>query len=280
MQQAGDRMDWRPRFLSVLQLFAQAGARLPLGVPDPVLGGGSALELYTGGLWAASDLEVVAADAPRLTAELFAVGFRWSDRPGHAARGLCHPELQIGITIVEAWAVPSAAEQSNRLVVTLGREPSRLAEVASLKVVGIEDLIAQQVGCWLRDGAPAGDLAAKVQALVELGREGVGGLFRAGYLQRRLARETKGEVVLEDLGSDEGREPLRALRTTDLAEMRARISTWRERHGLSSAPLMANGWDRPGTVLHGLVGHRPRELGRGGRSGLASAEIVPFDTVF
>ena len=273
-------MDWRTRFLGALQLFAQAGARLPLGVPDPVLGGGSALELYTGGLWAASDLEVIAADVRRLTAELFAVGFRWSDRPGHAARGLWHPELQIGINIVEGYAAPSAAEQSNRLVVTLGREPPRLTEVVSLTVIGIEDLIAQQVGCWLRDGAPAGDFATRVQALVGLGREGVGGSFRAGYLQRRLARETNGEVVLEDLGSDEGREPLRALRTTDLAEMRARISVWRDRHALWLAPLMANDRDRPGAVLSNLGGHLPRQQGRGGRSGLASAEIVPFDAVF
>ena len=119
MQQAADQTHWRANFLSALELFAQAGARLPFGVPDPVLSGGSAVELYTGGLWSAADLEVVASDARKLTVELFAVGFHWSDRPRYAGRGLWHPELQIGITIIEPRAAPSVAEQSNRLVVVL-----------------------------------------------------------------------------------------------------------------------------------------------------------------
>jgi hypothetical protein len=63
MQQAADQTHWRTNFLSALALLAQAGARLPFGVPDPVLCSGSAVELYTGGLWSAADLEVVASDA-------------------------------------------------------------------------------------------------------------------------------------------------------------------------------------------------------------------------
>ena len=66
-----------------------------------------------------------------------------------------------------------------------------------MKVVGIEDLIVQQVGCWLRDGVPSGVLAAEIQALVGLGQDGVRGPFGASYLQRRLAWETDGEVVVE-----------------------------------------------------------------------------------
>ena len=42
---------------------------------------------------------LLAAEARLLTTELFAVGFRWSDRPRHAVRGLWHPELEIGIEI-------------------------------------------------------------------------------------------------------------------------------------------------------------------------------------
>jgi hypothetical protein len=166
MQQAGEGTHWRTNFLGALELFAQAGSRLPFGMPDPILWGGSAVELYTGGLWSTADIEVVASDARLLTAELFAAGFRWSDRPQHTERGLWHPELQIGIDIIEASEALGVAEQSNRLVVVLDLEPSGPTDVASLKVVGIEDLIAQQVGCWLRDGAPSGELAARLQALV------------------------------------------------------------------------------------------------------------------
>jgi hypothetical protein len=182
MEEVRDRTHWRPSFLSALQMFGQAAARLPFGVPDPVLCGGSAVELYTGGLWVAADLEVVTSDARLLTAELFAVGFRWSERPRQAERGLWHPELQIGIDISEASGAPSVAEQLNRLIVIVDLEPSRQIDVASLKVVGIEDLIAQQVGCWLMDGTPSGELAGRLQALVGLGRQRVGGPLDAGYL--------------------------------------------------------------------------------------------------
>jgi hypothetical protein len=166
MDQTGDRTRWRANFLRALELFAQASTRLPLGVPDPVLWGGSAVELYTGGLWLTADLEVVTSDPLLLTAELFAVGFRWSERPRHAERGLWHPELQIGIDVREASGAPSVAEQLNRLVVILDLDPLRQIDVASLKVVGIEDLIAQQVRCWLMDGTPSGELAARLQALM------------------------------------------------------------------------------------------------------------------
>jgi hypothetical protein len=150
MQQVGNRTHWRMNFLGAMKALAQAGARLPLGVPDPVLCGASAVELYTGGLWPAADLEVLAADTRLLTAELFAVGFRWSDRPRHTARGLWHPELEIGIDIIESLAVPSVAERSNRLIVAIDIERSRPADVVSLKVVGIEDLLlsGRDAGSW------------------------------------------------------------------------------------------------------------------------------------
>ncbi len=82
----------------------------------------------------------------------------------------------------------------------------------SLKVIGVEDLIVHQVGEWLRDGAVAGEAVAKVQALIGLALEGVGGPLRTGYLQRRLASETDGEVAFELLPADEGGEPARRLR--------------------------------------------------------------------
>jgi hypothetical protein len=278
MQQARYRTLWRTNFLGALDLLAEAGARLPFGVPDPVLYGGSAVEFYTGSLWSTGDLEVVASDARPLTTELFAVGFRWSDRPRHAERGLWHPELQIGIDFVEAREPPSVAEQSNRLVVGLDHHLSGPTDVTSLKVVGIEDLIAQQAGCWLLDGAASGALAVKLQALMGLGREGVGGPLCAGYLQRRLALETNGEVVVEVLPSEEGRAQSRIPRTTSLTQMRTRISTWRERCGLSCEPLHARNPGRAGDVLSNPIRNQNGDAKRGGWFGRPSAEILLFDT--
>jgi hypothetical protein len=228
-----------------LELLAQAVARLPFGIPDPVLSGESAVELYTGGLWPTADLEVVGSDARLLTSELFAVGFRRSDRPRHAERGLWHPDLEIGINIVEARAAQSIAEPSNTLVMVLDVGLSGPIDEASLKVVGIEDLIAQQVGYWFRDGAPSGAQAAQVQALVGLGQDGVGGPFGASYLQRRLARETNGEVVVEMPWSEEGRGRMRGRRTTGLRQMQARIGLWRDRCRLSPDPAYSQDLTTP-----------------------------------
>jgi hypothetical protein len=278
MQQARYRTLWRADFLGALDLLAEAGARLPFGVPDPVLCGGSAVEFYTGGLWSTEDLEVIGGDTRSLTSELFAVGFRWSDRSRYAERGLWHPELEIGIDFVEAREPLSVAEQSNRLVVGLDHHPSGLSDVASLKVVGIEDLIAQQAGCWLMDGAPSGALAIRLQALMGLGRDGVGGPFGAGYLQRRLALETKGEVVVEVLPSEEGRVQSRVPRTTSLTQMRTRISRWRDRCGLSCEPRHARNPGRPDDVLIDRIRNQNGDSKRAGWFGLPSAEILSFDT--
>ena len=69
----------------------------------------SAVALYTGDLWPVGELQVIAADARPLTAELFAVGFRWTRRPLHLGRGLWHPELQIGADVIEDRASLASA---------------------------------------------------------------------------------------------------------------------------------------------------------------------------
>jgi hypothetical protein len=125
MQQSDEGTHWRTNFLGALELFAQAGARLPFGVPDPVLCGESAVELYTGGMWSTVDLEVICADARLLTAELFAVGFRWSERPRRAERGLWHPALQIGMDIVKASGSPSSRTGSSWFL-TLNQRGKRM----------------------------------------------------------------------------------------------------------------------------------------------------------
>ena len=161
MQQAHDYAPWRANFVEALGLLARAAARLPFGVPDPVLSGTSAVELYSGGLWSAAVLEVLAEDAARLTAELFAAGFRWTNRPQHLGRGLWHSELLIGIDIIDRVSL-GPGELSNMLTVAvvLGTHGSAGKEPGWLKVIGIEDVIAEQVRGWLMDRTPAGEFWA------------------------------------------------------------------------------------------------------------------------
>jgi hypothetical protein len=88
-----DHALWRDDFVGALQLLGLAAARLPFGVPDPILCGASAVALYTGDLWPVDELQVIAADTRPLIAELFAVGFRWTQRQLYHGKGLWHPHL-------------------------------------------------------------------------------------------------------------------------------------------------------------------------------------------
>jgi len=207
MTWANDRTSWREGFVAALEILAQAAARLPVGTPDPTLTGASAIELYTGGLWLMPDIEVVCAEGRPLMAELFVAGFRWVQHPRRIQRVLRHPGLHMGIDLVERNASRGVADEANALALDIDLRPNGQVgtEPLWLKVAGIEDLIVQQVGGWLRDGAGSGEAAAKLQALVGLAREGVGGPLRVGYLQHRLASETNGEVEFEavTVGDDE-----------------------------------------------------------------------------
>jgi len=188
MKNVIDPTPWRPNFVDALSLLGQAVTCLPFGVPDPVLRGAAAVELYTGSLWPAATLELLMADARPLIAELFAVGFHWG-RPGHASGGVWHPELQIGIEIAEHRAAMGPAEVSNLLAVAIDRRfDGQAARVpVSVKVIGVEDLITEQITFSLTEGTPSKEAVRRARVLTALGRAGVGGRFQVGYLQRRLA---------------------------------------------------------------------------------------------
>ena len=185
---------WRENFIDALRLVGQASARLPFGVPDPVLHGSSATELYTGGLWSAADLDLYTLEPRPLIAELFGMGFRWAERPRSGGSGLWHPQLQIGINIGSGGAPSDSAELSNVLTVINDLDLEQRAQ-ASLKVIGIEDLIAEQVVVCLMLRTPFSETASLTRVLVALAREGVGGPFRAGYLQRRVTWDTDSAIA-------------------------------------------------------------------------------------
>jgi hypothetical protein len=273
-----DHALWRDDFVGALQLVGQAAARLPFGVPDPILCGASAVALYTGDLWPVGELQVVAADARPLTAELFAVGFRWIRRPLHLGRGLWHPQLQIGADVIEDHALSASAEFLNVLSVTVDWPLSELAgdKLASIKVVGIEDLIVEQAADWLARRVPTGEVATKSRVLVTLAQSGVGGRFRGEYLQRRLAWETNGEVAFDaspsrnDLAED-------APRMTTFTRMQTLINAWHLRHGFAfqaSNSRLARGSRGDRTLGNRYQNDHSR---RAGTSSLVSAHVVPFD---
>ena len=225
---------WRANFVKALQSVGMAVARLPLGVPDPVICGTTAVELYTGGLWPSANLELLAAEARPLVAELFAVGFRWAERPLCRDTGFWHPEFAIGVDVIEGLTDLDLAARSNVLRVALDESSRDATDVTQewLNVIGIEDLIVQQITSWMARRAPGENTPARIGVLDALGRAGVGGRSRVGYLQRRLAWETHGEVELGSWLSDEGAVLDPVPRTIALTRMRAVIATWRAQCGL------------------------------------------------
>jgi hypothetical protein len=274
MQMLDIRTNWSWPFLAAMDLAALASARLPFGVPDPVMGGAAAVALYTGGLWPVTALDMTTVDEAKLVAELFAVGFRWSR--GTRSVDLWHPDCEIGIDILPPNSPGAPTGQANQLTVALDLERHGRTEVITLQVVGIEDLIIDQARGWLLDGAPRGEPAARLQALVALARTGVGGPLRTGYLQRRLARETQGEVSIDDLWFGTEGPWAGSPRCLGLTDMRSRIQAWRAREGLPSDPTGPIGPDGLDTGLFAGISGGDDGLPRGWRSGAASATVLPF----
>ena len=244
---------WRASLINALQLVGQASARLPFGEPEPVLHGSSAIELYTGGLWSAADLDLYTLEPRPLIAELFGMGFRWAERPRSGGRGLWHPELHIGINIGSGGTLSDVAELSNVLTVINDLDFEQHAQ-SSLKVIGIEDLIAAQVAGCLMLRTPFSEAASLTRVLVALARKGVGGRFRAGYLQRRVTWDTDGAVVLEGQLSGQAVECDPAPRFMGLTRMQALIGSWHVRCGFS--------FDRPRLAAECLRHEKPTQTDR------------------
>jgi hypothetical protein len=203
MERCREHAVWRACFIDAMRLVGAAAGRLPVGVMDPILCGESAIELYTGGLFAADALELYATQPRLLTAELFGAGFRWTEsRPG-STQGLWHPDLQMALNIIDDRDTSTTAGLANLLTVVMDVGGSDWVPT-SLKVIGIEDTIARQVTPWRTHLVPSGRAVALIQVLLALSRRGIGGPFRSGYLQRRLSHETGGEIAIESLSPGEG----------------------------------------------------------------------------
>ena len=81
-----------------------------------------------------------------------------------------------------------AAERSNILTVDLDQGASPGGRAISLRVVGIEDLLAAEVRGWVSQGATDVEAATRTECLSASLARGVGGRLRGGYVQRRLPK--------------------------------------------------------------------------------------------
>jgi hypothetical protein len=268
---------WRATFIDALHLVGEAAARLPVGASDPILCGESAIELYTGGLWETNVLALHCSHPRLLTAELFAAGFRWSHCPRDSRPGLWHPELRVAVEIADDRASLGPAELANLLMLSL--DVKGLGRVGtSLNVSGVEDVIVEQVASWRSRRVSSSCATARIQVLVALAGRGVGGPLRAGYLRRRLAHDTRGEVALETEWPGEGSEYNTPPRTMAISSMATVINTWCIARGYAS--------ERVPHTPHRRHERSGKKIGRcdddGGREGgsrTAPGRIIPLDGV-
>jgi hypothetical protein len=262
---------WRARFVDALQLVGEAAARLPVGVQDPILCGDSAVELYAGGLFATDELELHCSQPRLLIAELFAVGFHWTHCVRGARRGLWQPELQVGVQIGDDQASLGPAERANLLTVAVDVQ-SMDPVPASLTVKGIEDVISEQMVYWRSHRLPSPYTATRIQVLVALARQGIGGPLRAGYLRRRLAHDTGGEVAFDGNWPGDDTEYDIMRRTMALSSMAKVTKTWCVTHGFAFERASHCQCDRSGRP----IGRTDNKAGREG-AGIVPARIIPFD---
>jgi hypothetical protein len=114
-----------------------------------------------------------------------------------------------------------------------------------------------------------------VRDLVGLGRAGVAGRLRVGYLQRRVAWMSNGEVVFEASLPEEGADSDAVPRLVTLSQMRTLISAWRVKRGYSS--------DRPSVLPacgpKGIPAIRQQNAGSGRAGGLVPANVTLLDDV-
>ena len=153
-------------------------------------------------------------------------------------------------------------------------------ELASIRVIGIEDLIVEHASDWLARRMPTSEVATKSRVLVTPAQSGVGGRFRGEYLQRRLAWETNGEVAFDASPSKDDLAERSAPRMITLTRMQTLINAWRLRHGFA--------FDAPGSrPVRGSRRNRTLEnryqndeARRAGASSFVSANVVPFDVYY
>jgi hypothetical protein len=265
---------WRRNFIEALRVLGEAAARLPFGVPDPVLCGAAAVELYTGGLWSTPRLIARTHAARALTVELFAAGFQLRHDQDGSGACLWHPDFEIGMDLLEHQTGAGSVGATNAVRVAID-EPAETARPVSVKAIGVEDLIVDEAVGSLARRRPSNEALVRGRVLMELGCEGICGGFCIGYLERRLRWETAGEVVLDSHLISASVEYAAGARTITLGEMRHVISTWRTRRGFSFEDAVSRTTRQVGSTKP--LGYRAGMLCRAGGSSGGSAEVIPFN---
>ncbi len=180
-------MAFRQEFRKALSLLATAVERLTeKGHSPPVLVGGGAVELYTGGQIISGDFDFVSGQQLAFFEELETLGFTRRSEPGWLQRSLWHPELLVAVQVVSGPLMDGKADRERIQVIEI--------DGANLSVIPIEDLIADRMAQALDGRVIRKDMQNQSVRLYQLAE----GLDK-DYLDARIRTETGNLASLETL---------------------------------------------------------------------------------
>src|SRR6266566_9551263 len=186
-------MPFRAKFIEALTLLATAAARMESkGLKPPILVGGAAVELYTGGAVTSGDFDFVSNWQGEFFAELQALGFERPTKPGWLYRSLLHRELDFGVQVVSNPLMDGHTDPSRIKVIDL--EGYVDDKPLKLQVIPVEDLIADRIAQALSGSRIEKTMQNQAVRLYQLADS-----LDNGYLDSRIQTETGNAASLETL---------------------------------------------------------------------------------
>lgn len=177
-------MPFRKEFEEAIGLVAHAATiAAEHGASRPVLVGGAAVELYTGGTIISGDFDLITTDDDKLLSALEAVGFKRLNDIDYQFK---HPTLGMAVELVRGPLMDGKTDVRRVKLFKFGED--RLA------VIPPEDLIADRLGQAVGVTPPRKDLIDQARMLYQVASN-----LDRNYLNTRIAEETAGEIDIKFL---------------------------------------------------------------------------------
>jgi hypothetical protein len=144
----------------------------------PVLVGGAAVCIYTSGLIASGDFDIVAEADDVLERTLLAAGFRREDRTTHLLVGFYHPDLPaIGVQQISGRLFDGRTDEKRLTLIAMDGDNH-------VALPPIEDMIADRLGQFAASRDRDAEMLEQARLLFQLAEK-----LDGKYLRRRIVEE-------------------------------------------------------------------------------------------
>jgi hypothetical protein len=178
---------YRPEFEAALRLLARISEGMhQRALQRPILVGGAAVEFWSLSAVTTGDFDLCTIRQDALEEEMIRAGFIRPAGAGQMLKGWIHPDLKLGFEVVADVPMDGNVDAAHvRLV-----EPA--GETALIRIISVEDLIADRMGQYASGTAP--DRIEQARKLFALHPDA-----DLDYLDRRIREESMGDYGLEDI---------------------------------------------------------------------------------